>query len=69
MRGKIVYLGQEGLGDEIKVPIPSEVGGVVKWQKEWVHEHLKLKESDIPKVQCINRKTVQWEWPVISWRK
>lgn len=30
LRGKIVYLGQEGLGDEIKVPIPSEVGGVVK---------------------------------------
>jgi len=50
MRGKIVFLGQEGLDDEIKVPIPSEVGRVVKWQKDWVHEHLKMKESDIPKM-------------------
>jgi len=57
MHGKIVFLGQGGLGDEIKVPIPSEVGGVVKWQKEWVHEHLKMKESDIPRMQGITVET------------
>jgi len=50
MRGKIVFLKQVGLGDEIKVLILSEVGGVIKWQKDWVHEHLKIKESDIPKM-------------------
>ena len=57
MHGKIVFLGQEGLGKEIKVPIPSEVGGVIKWQKEWVHEYLKMKESEIPKIQCITMET------------
>jgi len=34
MCGKIVFLGQERLGDEIKVPSLSEVGRVVKWQKD-----------------------------------
>jgi len=57
MRGKIVFLGQERLGDEIKVPIPSEVGGVIKWQKDCVHEYLKMKESDIPKMQYITVET------------
>jgi len=32
--GKIVFLGQGRLCNEIKVPIPAEVGRVIKWQKE-----------------------------------
>jgi len=38
----------------VLVPTPQEIEGKMKWQKDWVHERLLAKESEmLPKVQCV----------------
>jgi len=53
IRDRWIYLGQQGVGDTVLVPIPQEIEGKMKWQKDWVHERLLAKESEIPKVHSI----------------
>jgi len=49
-----IYLGLQGVGDTVLVPIPQEIEGKMKWQKDWVHEKLLAKESEMqPKIQSI----------------
>jgi len=38
----------------ILVPIPQEIEGKMKWQKDWVHERLLARESEMqPKIHSI----------------
>jgi len=38
----------------VLVPIPQEIEGKIKWQKDWVHEKLLAKESRMqPKIHSI----------------
>jgi hypothetical protein len=53
MKGRLTYLGQQGVGDEVLVPIPHEEDGKVKWQKDWVQEKLLTKESGMFMAHCL----------------
>jgi len=44
---RFIILGQKGIGDEILVPIPQEVGRKMIWQKDWVRQKRLAKESDL----------------------
>ena len=46
-------MGQQGVGDAILVPIPQEVEGRIKWQKEWVQEHMLMKEGNLSHAQTM----------------
>ena len=37
----------------VLVPIPQEIEGKMKWQKDWVHERLLAKESEMLKIHSI----------------
>jgi len=38
-RDRLTFLGQQGVGDDVVlVPVPHEVNGKMKWQKDWVRE-------------------------------
>ena len=50
---KVLYLGQEGVGDFIRVPVPVEIDGKVTWQQEWVRGQLWKKESDMLRANCM----------------
>jgi len=52
-RDRFTYTGQQGVGDAILVPIPQEVEGRIKWQKEWVQEHMLMKEGNLSHVQTM----------------
>jgi len=53
VRDRWIYLGQQEVGDTVLVPTPQEIEGKMKWQKDWVHERLLAKESEMPKVQYV----------------
>ena len=46
-KGRILHLGQKDIGDSIRVPVPVELDGKIIWQKDWVHDQLRKKESEI----------------------
>ena len=52
-KGKVLYLGQEGVEDSIRVPVPVEIDGKVTWQQEWVGEQLLKQESNMPRAKCV----------------
>ena len=52
-KGKVLYLGQEGVGDSIRVAVPVEIDGKVTWQQEWVREQLLKKESSMPRANFV----------------
>lgn len=52
-KGKVLYLGQEGVGDAVRVPVPTEENGKIVWQQEWVREQLLKKESVMPRANCV----------------
>ena len=33
-KGKVLYLGQKGVGDSIRVLVPEEIDGKVTWEQE-----------------------------------
>jgi len=52
-RDRLTFLGQQGVGDDgVLVPVPHEVNGKIKWQKDWVREQ-QVKESEMPRALCI----------------
>jgi len=57
IRDRWIDLGQQGVWDTVLVPIPQEIEGKMKWQKDWVHEKLLAKESEMqPKIHSITGK-------------
>jgi len=46
-RDRFTYMGQQVVGDAILIPIPQEVEGRIKWQKEWVQEYMLMKEGNL----------------------
>src|SRR5258705_2970154 len=46
-QGQALYLGREDSGTTIRVPFPEEKDGRVVWQKEWVENELRKKESEV----------------------
>src|SRR5258706_6301777 len=46
-QGQALYLGREDSGTTIRVPFPEEKDGRIVWQKEWVENELKKKESEV----------------------
>ena len=46
-------MGQQGVGDAILVPFPQEVEGGIKWQKQWVQDHMLMKERNLFHVQTM----------------
>ena len=52
-KGKVLYLGQEGDGDSVHVPVPVEIEGKITWQQDWVKQQLWEKESEIARVNCV----------------
>jgi len=49
-RDRLTFLGPQGVGnDGVLVPVPHEVNGKMKWQKEWVREQ----QSQMPRALCI----------------
>ena len=59
---KVLYLGQEGVGDSIRVAVAVEIGGKVTWQQEWVREQLLKKESNILRAHCLTFEEAQDEY-------
>jgi hypothetical protein len=57
-KGKVLYLGQEGVGDSVRVPVPVEENGKVVWQREWVSEQLKKKESEV-RANCVTVEEIE----------
>jgi len=52
-RDRFTYMGQQGVEDAILVPIPQELEGRIKWQKEWVQEHMLMKEGNLSHAQTM----------------
>jgi len=46
-------MDQQGVGDAILVPIPQEVEGRIKWQKEWVQKQMLMKEGNLSHAQTM----------------
>ena len=52
-RDRFTYMGQPGVGDAILVSIPQEVEGRIKWQKEWVQDHMLMREGNLSHAQTM----------------
>ena len=46
-KGRILHLGQKDVGNSVRVPVPIEVDGKIIWQKDWVYDQLRKKESEM----------------------
>ena len=39
-KGRVLYLGQKGVGDSVRVPVAVEIEGKITWQQRWVRQQL-----------------------------
>ena len=46
-------LGQEGVGDSVRVPVPVEIEGKITWQQDWMKQQLLKKESEMARGNCV----------------
>ena len=50
-KGRILHLGQKNMRDSVRVPVPVNLDGKIIWQKDWVHDQLRTKKSEIMGLQ------------------
>ena len=51
-----MYLGQEGVRDSVRVPVPVEIEGKITWQQDWMKQQLLKRESEMARVNCVTVK-------------
>ncbi len=58
-RGAILYTGQDGEPNSQRIPVPTpDTEGRVAYQREWVAQYLRQKESEVNHAGCVTLEEV-----------